>query len=278
VEPIKVVFAGVQNAGKSTIINILSKKYSLISNLQPTKAIQRQTTEILGYSVISWDIPGQLRLREELALKGPALKAANIIVFVFDGQDLEQTETALDYFDKILKKVDAESRERPYITVFIHKMDPDVEKDPAILQNVKKIQDAVTDIALGFQVEFFLTSMFMEPTIYIGFSSVFRKILSKKRAEALKEVLTLFSDHLLLKAIMLLDKNGFIVHHVERDETDLKILQDFAFLLISAYKHAKAHNLASDELRLRLNDLNFLLLPIEMNKNEIFIVGSTSDP
>jgi len=278
VEYIKVVFAGVQNAGKTTIINILSKKYSLNANLQPTKSVQREMTEVFGYTVVNWDIPGQLRLREELALKGPALRAANIIVFVFDGQDLEQTEPALNYFNKILKKISAEARQRPYIAIFIHKMDPDIEKDPKILQNVKKIQDTVKDIAIGFQVDYFLTSMFMEPTIYIAFSSVVQRILSQKRREALKAVLILFSKQLRLNALLLLDKNSFIVNHVERDETDLQILQEFAFLLISAYKNAKAHGLASDELSLRLNDLTFLLLPIEVDKNEIFIVGSTSDP
>lgn len=277
-EYIKVVFAGVQNAGKTTIINILSKKYSLNANLQPTKSIQREVTKGLGYTVVQWDIPGQQRLREELALKGPALKAANIICFVFDGQDLDQTEPALDYFDKILKKISAETQQRPYIAIFMHKMDPDVEKDPKILVNVKKIQDAVWKIATGFQVDFFLTSMFMEPTIFIAFSSVVQRILSRKRAHALKEVLILFSKQLQLKALLLMDKNTFIVNHIEQDEADLPILQEFAFLLISSYKTAKAHGLAADELTLRLNDLTFLLLPIEVAKNEIFIVGSTPDP
>jgi len=157
-------------------------------------------------------------------------------------------------------------------------MDPDVEKDPKILQNVKKIQDAVWKIATGFDVDFFLTTMFMEPTIYIAFSSVVQRILSKKRAAALKQVLILFLKQLQLKALLLMDKNTFIVNHIEQDEADLPVLQEFAFLLISAYKTAKAHGLAADELTLRLNDLTFLLLPIEVEKNEIFIVGSTPDP
>lgn len=219
---IKVVFLGLSNVGKSTILSILGKRYSLISNLQPTKAIERQTTEIFGYNVISWDLPGQSRLREELVLKenSSALKDANILIFVFDVQETEQIGSAIDFMNQVLRKVESETRELPYIGVFIHKMDPDIQKKIPISINVKKIQDAVNDIAGGYQVDFFLTSMFMEPTIYIGFSSVFRKVLSRKKQESLKNVLTSFMDQLLLNAIVILDKNNFIVNHSEREEND----------------------------------------------------------
>jgi GTPase SAR1 family protein len=277
---IKVVFLGLSNVGKSTILSILGKRYSLISNLQPTKAIERQTTEIFGYNVISWDLPGQSRLREELVLKenSSALKDANILIFVFDVQETEQIGSAIDFMNQVLRKVESETRELPYIGVFIHKMDPDIQKKIPISINVKKIQDAVNDIAGGYQVDFFLTSMFMEPTIYIGFSSVFRKVLSRKKQESLKNVLTSFMDQLLLNAIVILDKNNFIVNHSEREENDLKILQDFVFNLISAFQNARKHEIPVDEIKLQIKDYLFLLLPISLNQNEIFVVGSTYDP
>jgi len=277
---IKVVFLGLSNVGKSTILSILGKRYSLISNLQPTKAIERQTTEIFGYNVISWDLPGQSRLREELVLKenSSALKDANILIFVFDVQETEQIGSAIDFMNQVLRKVESETRELPYIGVFIHKMDPDIQKKIPISINVKKIQDAVNDIAGGYQVDFFLTSMFMEPTIYIGFSSVFRKVLSRKKQESLKNVLTSFMDQLLLNAIVILDKNNFIVNHSEREENDLKILQDFVFNLISAFQNARKHEIPVDEIKLQIKDYLFLLLPISLNQNEVFVAGSTYDP
>lgn len=277
---IKVVFLGLSNVGKSTILSILGKRYSLISNLQPTKAVERQTTEIFGYNVISWDLPGQSRLREELVLKesSSALKDANILIFVFDVQETEQIGSAIDFMNQVLRKVESETRELPYIGVFIHKMDPDIQKKIPISINVKKIQDAVNDIAAGYQVDFFLTSMFMEPTIYIGFSSVFRKVLSRRKQESLKNVLTSFMDQLLLNAIVILDKNNFIVNHSEREENDLKILQDFVFNLISAFQNARKHEIPVDEIKLQIKDYLFLLLPISLNQNEIFVVGSTYDP
>jgi small GTP-binding protein len=277
-ESIKVVFVGVQNAGKTTLINILSKKYSLISNLTPTKSIQQETTEIFGVNIISWDIPGQVQLRET-ALKGPMLDDASILVFVVDVQDTEQIDPAMEYFDKILRKIELEpeaSQERPYIIVFIHKMDPDIQRNVKILKNVRKIQTAVKKIAIGFEVDFFVTSMFREPTIYLGFSSVFRKVLSLKKTESIKNVLASYSDQ--LNAILIVDKNNFIINHFERDENDLNILQDFIFILISAYKNALAQNLAPDELKVPLKELYLLLLPMTLNTNETFVIGSTTDP
>jgi len=283
-EAIKAVFVGVQNAGKTTIINILSKQYSLISNLGPTKAIQRATTEIFGINVVSWDIPGQAQLRENLTLTGPTLDNTSILIFVIDVQDTEQIDSAMEYFNKILRKIESDSEsqseklERPHIMVFIHKMDPDIQRNVSILKNIRRIQNAVKKIATGFEVDYFVTSMFRESTIYLGFSSVFRKILSHKKTESLKNVLESYLEQLALNTILLVDKNNFIVNHFEKAENDFIVLQDFIFILISAYKNALAQNLAPDELKVPLKDINLLLMPIILKTNETFVVASASDP
>jgi hypothetical protein len=94
----------------------------------------------------------------------------------------------------------------------------------------------------------------------------------------LKAVLESYAEQLALNTILLVDKNNFIVNHFEKAESDFNILQDFVYVLISAYKNALAQNLAPDELKVPLKDLMLLLMPLTLNNNETFLIGSTSDP
>ncbi len=276
---IKVVFLGLDAAGKTTILNILSKKYSFISNITPTKTIERRKTEIFGYNVLNWDVPGQQKYREELTFKETqTLRNANVLVFVIDAQDTERTPIALDYFQRVLQKITDEKLERPFISVLIHKVDPDISEDITVLKNAKRIQDTINKTSFGFSIEFFLTTMFIEPTIFIAFSSVVRKALSKKRQMRLKEVLHYFADELLLNSIVILDKNNFIVNHFEREPADFTIIQDFVYTLNSAYQNAKKYNLVVGELKLILKDLTFVFMPISLGDIDAYIIGSSHDP
>jgi len=279
---LKVVFLGLDAAGKTTILNILSKKYSFISKISPTKTIERRETSLglFEYKILNWDVPGQQKFREELTFNERTLQDSNVLIFVIDAQDIERTGKALNYFQRVLQRiVELESVEhRPYILVLIHKMDPDLNKDLNTLRNVKYIQDELNKSAIGVNIAFFLTSMFIQPTIFIAFSSIIRKALSKKNFESLQKVLTFFADELILNAVVILDTNNFLVSHFERTETDLKILQDFVYTLNSAYHNARTHDLPIDELKLIVKDLIFIYMSVPLSSGEVFVVGSSHDP
>ncbi|MFX1293896.1 MAG: ADP-ribosylation factor-like protein [Promethearchaeota archaeon] len=280
-EVIKIVFLGLDSAGKTTILNILSKKYSFITNIAPTKTIERHETDmtVFGYSILNWDIPGQQKYRENLTFKDArTLQDSNVLVFVVDVQDLNRTQVATDYLQRVIKKIFEQGKELPYIAVFIHKMDPDIEENINILKNAKQIQDQINKISAMFNVDYYLTSMFVQPTVFIGFSSTVRKVLSRKKQKSLKSILEYFTNELLLNAIVILDKNSFIVNHFEKTSEDFKILQDFVYTLNSAYRNIKIHNLITDELKIVLQDNTFVFMPLLLNSNEIYIVGSSHDP
>lgn len=276
---IKVLFLGIANAGKSTIISILSKKYSLISNIAPTKSIERHETNVFGYNVINWDIPGQAKYRDELTFNdAKTLESTSILIFTIDVQDIENTSLAIDYFVKIVQAIADQKYERPYIGVFLHKMDPDARKKANVLKNVKRIQDEITAIAIGYTVDYFQTTMFVEATILIGFSSAFRKIISRKEQQGMLSTIKQYADDLILNAVLVLDHNNFIINHFERTSKDLEIIQSFVYLLISSYNNAKTFNLQYNEVKLLLPDVSFTMVPITVNSLEAYLVGSSHDP
>jgi len=64
---IKVIIAGLDNAGKSSILTALNKKYDFhkdIISLTPTIRVEYQATEFLNNKIVFWDMGGQEQYRK----------------------------------------------------------------------------------------------------------------------------------------------------------------------------------------------------------------------
>ncbi len=84
----KVVFTGLSNAGKTSILKVLDKQFHRLANMVPTKGVERSLSTILGFPVTKWDLGGQEQYRQEyLSPKSKALLEADLLVFVVDIQD-----------------------------------------------------------------------------------------------------------------------------------------------------------------------------------------------
>ena len=64
---IKVIIAGLDNAGKTPILTALNKKYNFhkdIISLAPTIRVEYHATEFLKNRVVFWDMGGQEKYRK----------------------------------------------------------------------------------------------------------------------------------------------------------------------------------------------------------------------
>ena len=59
----KILFTGLDDAGKTSIILALKREYSKIAIIKPTKGAQRRIFEFLGKDISEWDLGGQERYR-----------------------------------------------------------------------------------------------------------------------------------------------------------------------------------------------------------------------
>jgi len=55
----KILFTGLDDAGKTSIILALQREFEKIANIEPTKATQRRIFTLLGRAVSEWDLGGQ---------------------------------------------------------------------------------------------------------------------------------------------------------------------------------------------------------------------------
>jgi small GTP-binding protein len=119
----KIVLMGMDNAGKTTILNTLTQQFSPGTNIKPTQLIERTQVESFGQTIIIWDFGGQEKYREKY-LQHPDLYFTDIshIFFVIDLQDASKIDASVQYLERIIEGLMAFSPQAKLILLF-HKND-----------------------------------------------------------------------------------------------------------------------------------------------------------
>jgi Ras-related GTP-binding protein A/B len=265
---LKVLFAGLHNSGKTTILLALQKKYSQISGLKPTKGVERVGFDVLGLDLKVWDMGGQDEFRDKyFEKKEEYFSQTDILFYVIDVLDFRKYYESLTYFLKIVE-VFKKQGIMPKIVIFIHKVDPDIQNDKIIVENIQKIHLLFTQEE--GEIAFFETTIYNEWSIIQGFSYGLTA-LSKKRP-ALETQLKEFAEQTNSTFILLLDKNRVMIGSFKSDEMH-KILGDRLMPIIDIYSdignlsHYKLTNLIA-----QLSDVNLFVQRVEVNKDYYYLM------
>ncbi len=127
-----VLFCGLSNAGKTTILNIFTK--GDVFKTAPTIGVSLSTIPVdkdMNFRI--FDLAGQEKFREEIT---PLLPFADIIIFVIDASDLTQLPEASSEFKRILENSD---KKLTPICVLRHKSD---------LKNIIKTTTLINSLGL----------------------------------------------------------------------------------------------------------------------------------
>ena len=62
----KILFCGIENGGKTSILLLLDKKFSLLPTVKPTIKAKRTiySNSLLGTTIVRWDLGGQKNYRK----------------------------------------------------------------------------------------------------------------------------------------------------------------------------------------------------------------------
>ena len=143
----KLGFIGLDNAGKTSIITAITRRFGFeeeVAKLMPTRRIARDTFKFLGVEVSRADFGGQAQYRQAY-LKNPGkfLAGTDLIFYVIDVQDHERYDQTLNYIDQILIYY-KEVRENPCISIFFHKFDPQISMDKDLNRRILALKQALT--------------------------------------------------------------------------------------------------------------------------------------
>ncbi len=161
--PLKMIFAGLDAAGKTTIYKRTMEEIDpeLLESLKPTRGIERHDYSFLDVDWSVWDLGGQESYRQKYLSRPEIFNQTKALIYVVDLQDSQRYEEAYNYFEEILKIL-VNVTPTPRIYVLFHKFDPDkVSKlRPDFYRATKIFRQA--DKVLGTKFTGFATSIYSE--------------------------------------------------------------------------------------------------------------------
>jgi small GTP-binding protein len=144
----KVVIAGLDFAGKTSLINRLVHNYDYhdLMNLEPTKGANIEEFQSDKLNLVLWDLGGQKRHVEEY-LEEPEkfFVQVDVLIFVIDSQDDVRYDDAVEYLNDLLNIMEYMD-EFPYVLVLLNKADSDIINDPDFQIKIEYLNDKVTNL------------------------------------------------------------------------------------------------------------------------------------
>ncbi len=215
---LKVVISGLDNAGKTSILTALDKKYDFqkdIVQLKPTIRVEYHKMNFLRNNTIFWDMGGQSTYREiYMQYQDVYFDATDLLIYVIDIQDTERFENSLEYLDAILTFFAENKMDIPLIITF-HKYDPDLRGNTEILQNIDKLREKLLDKYSTFKILFQQTSIYDIISI-VQLVSYGLSVFDEKFFE-LSELLENYLEEFNSQALIVFDRNGIIVSEYYSD-------------------------------------------------------------
>ena len=215
---LKIILAGLDNAGKTSILTALDRKYEFekdIVQLKPTIRVEYHKMNFLRNNAIFWDCGGQETYREIYKqYEDIYFDATDLLIFVIDIQDSERFNNSLEYLDAILQFFAKNEMNIPIIVTF-HKFDPDLRYDEKILENVEKLRKEISEKYQMFNILFQQTSIYdiisIVQLVSYGLSVFDKKFF--ELTELLEKYLNIFQS----QALIVFDRNGIIVSEFYSD-------------------------------------------------------------
>ncbi|TXT60086.1 MAG: hypothetical protein BAJALOKI3v1_970009 [Promethearchaeota archaeon] len=185
----KVVIAGLDFAGKTSLINRLVHNYDYhdLMDLEPTKGANIEEFQSDKLNLVLWDLGGQKRHVEEY-LEDPEkfFVQVDVLIFVIDSQDDVRYDDAVDYLNDLLNIL-GYMDEFPYVLVLLNKADSDIINDPDFQIKIEYLNDKVSNLfgekENSWNFEIILTSIYNfysnEPDIAKSIKNFFSKQYEK---------------------------------------------------------------------------------------------------
>ena len=159
----KILLCGIDNAGKSSIITSLMKKFNYekeISNLKPTIKINYHKFNYVSNTIFIWDMGGQSAYRNLYLSKFEVyFSQTDLLIFVIDIQDKSRFSESLVYLDLIIKLFNDDNINIPILIDF-HKHDPILYDDNIIASNIEFLKAKIKERYEKFSFYFLQSSIF----------------------------------------------------------------------------------------------------------------------
>jgi small GTP-binding protein len=218
----KIMFVGLANAGKSSILLILDDRADLIPTIPPTLGVVYKQFNVAGFQIVAWDVGGQKQYRKKAILESNrSFEGLQALFFVISVEEPEMFGESVEFLKEIIKLLDTMNVEVP-IAVCVHKMDPHRTENRAILKNLDAIQKKLSKVLKKRPYQCYSTSIYDPPSIIKAFHDTIEQILPHQDIlqTRLQEIAT---EHGSPMTLLLDGKNHLIGEWHEREDPRVKL-------------------------------------------------------
>jgi GTPase SAR1 family protein len=162
------LLAGLDNSGKTSIAYSLRGTRNLPTFCRTKPTVRRNILSIRAYEseYIIWDLGGQKSYRDEyLENYKNYFEGFDKFIYVFDVQDVERYDLALEYYENIIELLKhRKDMSDVEVSIFLHKYDPDLDNirpdiTDEIIESLKEKIKKIID-RTDFFYQIFKTSIY----------------------------------------------------------------------------------------------------------------------
>ncbi|MEJ2279461.1 MAG: ADP-ribosylation factor-like protein [Candidatus Lokiarchaeota archaeon] len=228
----KILFTGLDNGGKTSIIHSLEREFANIAIINPTKGAQRKIFKFLDLEISEWDLGGQSKYRISY-IRNPDKYFDNteIAIFVVDIQDEQRFDENEDMI-RLLK----------------HKMKIKIKYKP---------------------INYYNTSIYRMDTIITAISKILLELYPK--VELIDRTLMEFAMRINAEGLLLVDNNSLIIASYYNNEKTQNLIKKSLIYFLSLSDILKKSNLFKssdkDYILVQKSDKFFHFSEVILNKN-----------
>ncbi|MFX1278179.1 MAG: ADP-ribosylation factor-like protein [Promethearchaeota archaeon] len=172
----KILFAGLDDSGKTSFLLSVDRKFSKLIGLKPTTGASIKSIEALGATIFLWDLGGQLAFRKKYISKAEIyLYEADLLFYFIDIRNKVRFEESIEYLLNLKNILQQFNQSTPIIYI-LSKGDPDIINTGDIIENIEKVKLKLNEVSSDEPLEIYVTSIFQVFTILRAFSSGISKL------------------------------------------------------------------------------------------------------
>jgi len=223
---IKLIIAGLDNAGKTSFLIALRQKYNFyerVKILKPTINIDYSSFNFLNlYCINLWDMGGQERFRKIYINNPVYFTDTNYLYYLIDVQDELRFEESIQYLSDLLDIFRSLEYSNEIIICF-HKYDPKFKNSEDFVDRIEMIKNLVLTRNKDFQFRFFNTSYYDISSLSKALSYSLNKLLNTERINSkLQTIVVNFNcNHLTLYT-----SDGLIISDYYNETMDIRDFEE----------------------------------------------------
>ena len=222
----KLVIAGLDNAGKSSALIALRKKYNFyerVKNLKPTIKIDYSSFKFLEtYRINLWDMGGQKKFRKIYVSNPIYFTETNYIYYLIDIQDEIKFEESVKYLHDLLdiyRDLDYSNE----VIICFNKYDPKFKNSEDFFDRAEMIKNLIVSQNKDMKFKFFDTSYYDISSISKAISYSLDKFLNLEVIDiGLSKIVNQFS----CSYAILYTASGLIISDHYMDVMDIRAFEE----------------------------------------------------